>query len=129
MDEWRDLPIILTNALFCPLQIALPWKKEKRCDVRLASKGEPAPPWRGETFSNHLIYNSTLRLTAMGGRGGYNFFSFANLRSSFLLPLVSNSTVAVLFGTSPSIDLIVPFPNLSCSTWSPSVNSDESLPV
>jgi len=36
-----------------------------RCDERLASKGEPAPPGRGETFSKLRIDNSTLKLTSM----------------------------------------------------------------
>ena len=61
--------------------------------------------------------------------GGLYFLSFANRSSSFLLPSFSNSTVAVVFGGCPSIDLILPLPNLSCSTVSPCGNSDESLPT
>jgi hypothetical protein len=57
----------------------------------------------------------------------YNFISLAKRNNSFLLPLVSNSTVAVVFGGCPSIDIIVPFPNLSCSTLSPSRNNEESV--
>jgi hypothetical protein len=69
VDELRDLPITKTDIL---LTHSYHWAdtssiviERKRCDERLASKGESASPWQGETFFNLHIPNSILRLTAV----------------------------------------------------------------
>ena len=49
------------------------WRGQKRCDVRLASKG-------GETFSIIGIYNTTIRLTAMLGGEPWNVKYLLGLR-------------------------------------------------
>lgn len=70
-----------------------------------------------------LLYKKREEHLRLSGTLIYIFLSFANLSSSFFLPLFSKSTDAVLSGASPSRDTIIPVPNLSCITVSPLLNS------